>query len=655
LLQNVAEILLCFRGRERRMFFLARRGAKAFFPVVMKISLSLSRLRTLGSAALAAAALAPLADARHERAVPAETYAVLQVRDATSYAERAKKHPFTADFNKAGFEEYFAPLLNTLKDESKKNADFKAVLRALEDASKFFTGEILVAFVKTEKAEKGHLPFDFIGLADTTADEKTIEDFLKTNGLLPKEGTVTSTLQNDEDEEDDDAAANKPKAKSVTRKTAIVNSAFQGVTLHEVGVSTNGGAPVGLGGWAVVNKVFVFATAPNVLREVVDAVQNGRKNNLADTAFWKRGSDSTVGADILLGGNLPLATAALRAYIVEETKGGEPNPMFNPVAAYDKLALDVLESLWYSARLTPDEVHVKAVVSYTEKRGLLTLFLPKPLDPLVPAFIPNLGENLYFSTASFDGLQTWKNFETLLAQALPAVKPMLDFQLLNLKSEEGIELRESLLENMNGNLTVVFGGIDKSFPDKQIAFSNSMLFVADVRNEEKLAALINTAIGKIGKDKAEKVLREREYMGVKIRTFNNSDTKDRISISYTLFGGKLFLSLNADNILEKTIAEIKNPQNSAAKNPDVAAAMKRVPKSVFSVEYLSMSFSVNQYCNIFEQAEQLGDILGVGKTSLVNPEKRPRGEVLPWTVLTYGREGANELIGETVLFRKEAK
>jgi hypothetical protein len=208
---------------------------------------------------------------------------------------------------------------------------------------------------------------------------------------------------------------------------------------------------------------------------------------------------------------------------------------------------------------------------------------------------------------------------------------------------------------MSGNLTVVVGRLDKSLRGEKLITPNSMLLVADVRNEEKLAALINTAIGKIGKDKAEKLFPEREYMGIKVRTLKNPEENVKDRISYTLYNGKLFFSMNADGILEKVIAEIKNPQNPAAKNPDVATALKRAPKSVFSIAYMNLPFLISQYCDLFEQIQQLGNAVGSGKISLVNPDKRPRGDALPWIVLSHGREGVNELIVETVFFRKEAK
>ncbi|MDR1498468.1 MAG: hypothetical protein LBS59_08745 [Puniceicoccales bacterium] len=621
------------------------------------------RIRVITTAAvLLLFAIAPIADARHEKVFPSDTYAVLQVRDVASLAKQLSNHLITADLKKAGLAEYFEPgvkKIEALIDEAiatDPNKKEGKLLRFLKDFEKRniqpFSGEIFLGLTKKESLKEDPIPFNVIGLIDTAIDEKTLEEFLEAGEFLPKK-RKTPLKKN--------PAARDGAKKSNDAKEEIehVTTTLNGVTLHEIVSATADEPPKSLGGWALVGKTFVFAIPGSALRDTVDAVQNGRKENLADSAFWKRGGDITDGtAEFAYGINGSLLAAELRAAIVAEKKKSAGNDIVEIVGAYDKLALDAVQSLWVSVRLTPDEIRSKAVLSYSEKRGLLTLLLPKTAKPLFPTFIPDLNTGICFSSVSYDGLQTWKNFEVLLAQALPTVKPMMDFQLSELKTKEGVDLREGLLENIGDRFTV-FSGVPppkakplRSAQDVHLSFNN-YLFVWEVRDEVKLASLVTTLLGKINAEGgAEKMFPQREYMGVKIRNYLGDDLR----ISYALFDGKLFFGMNADNILEAVIAEIKNPQKLSEKNPGIVAALKRVPPTSFAAGFYDSAFVVNTLCSALELIFSSEEILsGKGGGLFLDAKKRPNANAIPWVYVEHAREGINEFVGEATLFRRETK
>jgi hypothetical protein len=623
-------------------FPLNRHTFTAHKKIIMKLT---STFRPFAAALLTALALAPFADARHEKSLPADTYVAVQLSDVADLQKRLEVHPLWVDGQKAGFEEYFAPAIKRFKDELKGDSKGKDAQRVFETLKRDVNGEILFAVVKTPKVEKGHEPHDYVLFVDTLSDEKTIATLLEDAELLKEEKHEIRPP----DADDDAVGAVAPAAVSVVIKNA--SATFQGVTLHERTVTVGKEEPTSLGGWALVNKTFIYASAPNVLRDLVDAVQNGRKDSLDATGLWKRSRDAAGKADLFAFANAPLATSELQAYIVRQFKDKPPNPFFpvDVIKAYNALALDSIEGAWWSGELTADGFYNKSSFTFSAKRGLLSLLTFKPLATPVPSFIP-AGVS-HFGVTQWDTGAAWKNLEVLLSQALPELKPVLDLQLNNLKTQEGLDIRGAVLENFGEGLVSIsdFGGEDSGKTGLEALLSVGSVYVIGIRDTDKLASLVETALSKSGKGGDGAIFDEREFMGVKIRTFK-AGAAGGPKVSYALNGGYLFYSNGAAGLLEKIIAEIKDPQHPAAKVPEVLQALKRAPKDLINFEYAELGSALPFFTNLVEFALEKD-----GKKGLLDTSKRPSAASLPWVATGYSVERGNEIYSESVLFRKETK
>jgi hypothetical protein len=355
----------------------------------------------------------------------------------------------------------------------------------------------------------------------------------------------------------------------------------------------------------------------------------------------------------------------LRKYIVEQSKGEDEGNIFavDYVKAYDTLALDTFESFWLSVEPSSAEVALKTALTFKERRGLLTLDTTKPLENPVPSFI-SADDNLTWSVGRIDLTQAWKNFEVLLAQALPTLKPMLDGQITQLKAKEGIDLRDGLFENF-GETVVSIGNLDsmKRLVLKEDLSTDDLkknqfcknLIVLEVRDPAKLVSLIDTAVGKIGKGGTEAIFSERDFMGVKIRTIKETQKEGVPAISYAIQDGKLFFSLDAEKILEKVIAEIKSPQGALAKKPSVRQALGRLPKEASGFSFVE----AESYLNFILDSFEAGARAAAGKkgkeevNALFDFAKRPKSGFLPWLFISYNESRRNEFYSEAILFRKE--
>ena len=620
-------------------------------------------IRWQGTALLAAIALVPDAGARHEKCLPVETYAVVRQTDLDAYKKRLETHPLAADLKKAGFDEYFAPMAKAFEEGFvKQGHDAKEFVPLLEFLPNNLNGEILYAIVKTPKPVKGHMPFDFIVFADMAADEKTIVELLEKYFQTGKpkhsdiphfhykslKAEMEGTPIQEFDEEED-------STQTFPQVSQWGTVPFQGVTLHEYTVKTGDLAPVSFGGWALAGKTLVIATSPNALRESIDALQNGRKDNFAGTVAWQRTQSSAGNADIIVTANTPFLAEELRNFIATKAKDGSANMGVDVLKAYDTLRLENISAFWMALELTPADVRLRSGLAYTEKSGLLSMLTYKPLEPLVPAFIP-AGKS--FDTINWDMTQAWQNFETLFAQALPTMKPFVDMWLAKLKTEEGVDLRDEFLGNFGKNITVIQGTRKPGKDVKKEPFSmpnHAALIVMDVRDPAKLASLFETALGKIGKGGTEAILDEINYMGVEIRSLKKSfmgDNADELpEFAYAIHDGKFFLAMDATDDLKKTIAEIKTPQNPAAKTAVILQAAKYALKDAVSFSYIDVAEMTGIYLDMIEPSMEASKLT----PPLVDKTKRPDMNAIPWVLVSTSQERTNEVYCEAVIFRKEEK
>jgi hypothetical protein len=639
---------------------------------------SLKSITKLSTAALATLCLASLADARHEKNLPTETYFVAQIEDNAALQKRAKDHPLTIAAKKSGLQEFLSNSRDRIFAAGKTGISAEKLKLKEKKLETFFetslTGEVLFSVVKTTQTAEGHDPLDCVFLADTSADEKMIGEIIDIyfDGAFSKENTGEISefeyLRYKAEREGKTGPKWSEDALTKTLKITYkpITTQFQGVTLHELQSTIEGEKPISSGGWALVNKTIVYATAPNVLRHLVDAVQHGRKDNFGDTTIWKRSRADAGNADVFALANTPLIVAELRATVVkEDAKDIESDgPALSLTSGttqtqiFDALALNQIGSLWASATITAEGASFKSVLPYKEKKGLLALFSAKPLEKLVPDYVS--ANTIAFGSLGIDLNKAWKNLETLIKTAYPPAKPLLDMQIASLKSTEGVDLRGAIFENLGEDVTFAI------VPNPTEVSTVNILSTIGIREIGKLQALLDTVIGKIGKGAKESLFSEHNFMGVKVSKIT-SDEKNIPQFSHTLLDGKLYYSLGKGG-LESAIAEIKKPVKLETKIPAAANVLRKVPKDAVTFIYADYGALMLAYFGIMENIMKLTTNIfiddddddtekkaPVPKEAEIDKSKRPKLEDMPWFVYLYTTERANEIITEAHILPQKTK
>jgi hypothetical protein len=687
---------------------------------------SLAHFFPLGTLAFAGlAAFAPVASARLEKFLPAETYYAAQLADAPGLLKRATAHPLAADIQKTNFTTELAASIKRYQDtltaysrESENNSgadygkiwtDFTTFQKVADALKRDLSGEVLCAKIKTLNPDKDHNPEDavlanIVVLADTTANEEQIAELIDAAGLQRNwSQEYPETLYNywkarERGENPPAPPTPEPDAPKVAYACKITKTLFQGVTLHEEIYTVAKKEPTSHGGWAFVNKTFVYATSPTALRELVDAVQKGRKNTFGETNAWRRGTAAAGKFDFFFIVNTPLFNERFRAgYIARRAKEQPSMLKAESEKRYDELGLGTIKSLWFSARLTKDEVVGKYALGYLEKRGLLSILQFLPLETPVPSFVPaGIGG---LSVEKVNPQQIAKNLEAQMSLAGDEGKA--PWQTIDeMKMKDGLDVRGALVENLGEHQSKIrqerlsiedYSLLSAGVTNVEIDFSQHEVgvgFILKTRNDEvglleirdtnKLASLIDTFAGKRGG--VEALFRENVFMGEKIRTFKFPTAQvagHRFGFSYALFDGRLLYEFHlfdgGPSMLPKVIAEIKKPESPAAKEPDMQRILKRVQKNAHNFYYYDLKDGLHNLLHVIDdqgtnwqvylhqQKEEKAKAEAEGKGEKYAPKPFESSEldghskigVLPWVGFMSSKEDGNELSGEAVILRKE--
>lgn len=623
-------------------------------------------MRSLTRPLLALLALSPLLHARLEENLPATTYGIVKIESVEKTRKHLADNPVAAAFKTGRFTEFLKPITDKLgaEDGGAKLAEFEKQRDALLAD---FTGEVVFAVVKTPDTVTGHLPYDYILLADTTADEAAIADLLKKLDLhqpvaadaagpaSAKSGDAKPMA--DEDDEDGEPMASKDgRPRLVSPEIFSGEEAHNGVTLHTLSVKMDD-KPVVLAGWAIVGKTFVYATAPNVLRDLVDARRDGRKDNFAEQAVYKANREAIGDADAWVLLNLPAITGTLREMVVEKAKGadGETKPGIlgmDTVKAYDSLGLDALGHLRVAFTLKPGDTRSDTSLAWSENRGIVRLITDSNPRDAVPDLTVMPSGVVTAGAGRTDFSKFLARFEAMMKEALPLGAPMFDMQVDRLKKDEALDIRGALLEN--------FGDEVWSFTDRLPAESDDrtpdsapFVVVFSLKDENKLNSFIETAAGKAAPqtgDGVKSLFDERELLGVKVRTVKNLPPSVP-SIRYAITKGRVFLSVGGGKLLDRTLAQFNDPKGGLSAEPAFKEGLAKLPKGANSVGY----YDLGEYFAMLGQTFVKTYNMKAGANTddaRFDPAKAPVASDMPFVVLSGSYLHEKEATSRTIVIRK---
>lgn len=625
-------------------------------------------MKNLTRVSLALLALAPFVQARLEENLPATTYGLIKIESVAKARKNLDANPLALALKGPKFSDFLKPFADKISkdaDTAGKLAEFEKHRDAILGA---FNGEIVLAMTKTPSPAPHHDPFDFVLLADTTLDEKGMAELLKKLDLhqpraageaKPAASSKGSPAPQAEDDEDDaePVSSSGGSARPVAPELIGADEDHRGVTLHTLQVKIDD-KPVTLAGWAIVEKTFIYTTAPNVLRELVDARREGLKDSFADQPVFKANRDALEDSDAWVLLNMPLIAGSLREIVAKSAVDAEGNAKpglmgMDKLKSYDSLGLDAFRHVRVAFSFKPDDMRADSSVAWSEKRGLVKFFSDcVPADATADLSVLPSGV-LAASAARYDLSKFLATIETMLRDAFPLAAPMFDVQLDKVKNQEGLDIRGAILGNLGDEVWSFSDPLPASAFEEGSAKppQAASVFVLSVKDENRLASFIETLAGKAAPqtgDGVKSLFEERELLGVKVRAVRNlPPTSPRIQ--YALTKGRLFVSMGEGKLLDRAIAQFASPKGGLAADPAFKEGLSRLPKNPSSVLYYDLGEYASLLGRVFAMSVNKS---GKGAESFVDPAKAPSAADLPFVAVGTSVVGENEMRSRTVVVRK---
>lgn len=625
-------------------------------------------MRSLLRPALALLATTPFLSASLEENLPAGTYGIVKIESVERTRRNLDAHPLAAVFKSEKFSEFLKPFMEKMRNDEKALKEFESFEKYRDELAKFFKGEALFAVVNTPETAEGHLPYDYVVLADTETDQEQLAEFFKKVGFHQpapasgggasdssggKSGAKPQADEDDEDETPEPIASTARRPRLVAPEVFAADDTHSGVKLHLLQVKVED-KPLTVAGWAIVEKTFIYTTAPNVLNELVDARKSGRKDNYTGRRIYKTNREAIGDADAWLLLDMPLIAGAVRELVVKSSTLPDgtvkPGSMgMDPVKSYDSLALDAISHIRVAITLKPDDTRADSSIAWTEKRGLLKMLaVPPGAEPNLAVIPSGIAAS---SAARFDISVALAELEKLAKGAFPMVAPMVDMQLGKMKDEQGLDLRGAILANFGDEVWSFVDRVDTTNTDP--AKIQNQVYVVALKDENKLNSFIETVAGKAAEQTGNGVgalFDERELLGVKIRTVKNlPPTVARIQ--YAVTNGRLFLSVGESKLLDRVLAQFNEPKSGLATEPAFKDGLSKLPKGGDSVNYIDVGEYAALLGKIMEIADKQRDATGRGKFGFESA-KFPTRSDFPFVVVGNSVTGENEITSRSVLVRK---
>ncbi|MGB0257302.1 MAG: hypothetical protein ACPGES_01505 [Coraliomargarita sp.] len=383
----------------------------------------------------------------------------------------------------------------------------------------------------------------------------------------------------------------------------LVTEEFMGETLY-FDERFDGDETVVEDGYAFVDGVFVLAAPEERLRMAVEAIKGGANEPLAEHEYYLRAQEAAGDADVNLFVNLgPLMEGFTRA--IEESPAMQSLAMVavTPASLSDALSLDSVRAAFMQGRLSADSLVFDGGLMYTEKSGILSLMTSGSGDlpdaPYVPRNATGSSVSLYDMSAMLS------NLEVLLRVASPTMMPLWDIQIAKIKSEIGVDLRESILKNFKPGMVSIV-----SVPEATITAQGAEPEQVILMNANDTATL-EQAFEAI-KDLAPPVksmIKVSDYEGYQIHTLENPAAEgangEVSAVSYTITRDQFIFSVGRVGLLQTILSRMGSGESGLWESDEVASLFEVIERpSAVSRSYLNLS----QYAEVLFRELAVSDV-----------------------------------------------
>ncbi|NBB80768.1 MAG: hypothetical protein GVY36_15190 [Verrucomicrobia bacterium] len=430
----------------------------------------------------------------------------------------------------------------------------------------------------------------------------------------------------------------------------MIEESFMGETLH-LDETFDGEKTYIEDGYALVDGIFILATPETRLRSVVEAIKAGPESPLVRTIPYQRAREEGGRGDLSLYLNLASILPPLNAALLEQSMASGAAMFGLSEKSLDAaLSLESMQAFFLDVDLIESGLSSHSGIIYREKAGLLSLLTYRD-GPLPQAdYVP---EDIYStSISSMDFGAMLAQLETLLGGASPTLPPMIDMQLQNVRSQTGVDLRSSVLENFSDSMVSLV-----ALPDDQrgaaALYQPDQVFVVGVRDAEALSGALKALIDLV--PGARDQIETQRFAGQTIQTIRgrpnpNMPEVQANDVSYVITRSKFIFNVGDASLLKEVLTRMESGETGFWQNASTELLFEPIGEDgAVSRSYVDLEKIVQPILQIFVQTAQLG--AGNGELKM---ENIPENLEMPFHVVSEVNEAPDGIFSRSLMIEREA-
>jgi hypothetical protein len=533
---------------------------------------------------------------------------VIYVTDMPALVKTWPGTPWMKMWRDDQVQKYFAPLRAQLKvdewdERCKANTGY--TMAGLLD---FATGEAL--FVMPD-----------LGAVIDAAKNKTAPPLLVAVAIGDNGAKIEKLIADDE-------------AKDKEKKYTETTEAFNGVTLHIVGVAApNATGPQTPGIWAMAGGVFYVSPSKAFLEETLAAAkQGGHDDALGKSDGFIQMRQRAGAAQLILYANLKaMYPAAQKAIAQQKAQGAGPPAIspFDPSTILRALGLDAANELYVAANIGATSTEINSGLTYSERRGLAKLVEYSDGAPTRPQFVP--GKCFSVSSARFSIKNFYATLEGMLGDISPLFSGMFQGYVKSFNDRLGLDLKRDLIGNL-GDQLIVASALDEAAPaDAPIDQRLSQFYAISLESDQAFTAAVESIKRGLFGEGADKAFEKRSYLGHDIYTYappqppaaeGEPSRPAGRGFSYAVADHWVFLGIGSASLLENALQGLDGKQASFWDKDEVKRnLLADLPDNTRCLSYVDLGKIIPTYFNVFVQGMETSR-----KMAAMRAQRNPPGD-----------------------------
>ena len=463
---------------------------------------------------------------------------VVSIRDIKELREKLVSHPF----GKLGANpkrDFFGDLVST-----RFGFDGKTAWSEFEET---LDNEFGLNFDELVELFPGRLSLSFYGVTDSLIRENNCVEFVLMADYCGSEEELDELLKIQFER---NAEAHKELLADVEHE--LIEENFMGEKLFFDKVF-DGESTYIEDGYALVEGIWILATPADRLRSAVEAVKRMDVATISGLDAYAALSEQADAGDLSFMVHLETLVEPIGPLLHDVVgKSGLAMAGVTGQSLEAALALDDLGAYGLELHLKERGLRADSGLVYREKSGLMTLAAYEggalPEANYVPSGV------FSSSVVHFDMSEMLANLESLLKVASPALAPMLDIQLQNLRSSTGVDLRNAILENF-GSEVVTFNLLPQQPDAAEDIFLQEQFLAIEVIDSQAISQAFEALLDST--PYAREAFETKDFEGEKVYTVRASASGAAEEVSFVITRSHLIVHQGSVAVLQEVISAMQ--------------------------------------------------------------------------------------------------